>query len=93
MIVEVLSPTTEGYDRGEKFEHYRTFPSLRHYVLVTTGRDHVDHFRRNEDGSWTLRALGPGDTVVLDAIDATLSVDAIYEGVQATRSPAPGSPG
>jgi Uma2 family endonuclease len=54
LVVEVLSPSTEAYDRGKKFEHYRRIPSLREYVLVSQEAPHVEHFLRNEDRTWTL---------------------------------------
>lgn len=85
LVVEVLSPTTEAYDRGQKFEHYRSFPSLRHYVLVSTGRARVEHYCRNDDGTWTLRACGPGEGTELAGLDVRLAVDALYDGVEAAR--------
>lgn len=88
VIVEVLSPSTEAYDRGEKFEDYQTFDSLRDFVLVSTGRSHIDHYARNSDGSWTLRSCGPGQAFTLTGCDVTIAVDAIYEGVEAVREPA-----
>ena len=88
LLVEVLSPSTEAYDRGEKFEHYQTFASLRDYVLVATGRNHIDHYARSADGSWALRGFGPGDRFTLSGVDVTLSVDAIYAGVEAIRETA-----
>ena len=57
VIVEVLSPSTEAYDRGTKFEHYRRLPSLREYVLVATDHVSIDHFVREPDGRWTLREV------------------------------------
>jgi Uma2 family endonuclease len=55
LIVEVLSPSTEGYDRGKKFELYRTIPTFREYLLVHQDRPHVEHYSRQDDGSWLLR--------------------------------------
>lgn len=101
VIVEVLTPSTEAYDRGEKFDDYQTLDSLADYVLISTGRNHVDHYARNADGSWTLRSCGPGQTFTLTGCDATIAVDAIYEGVDAVREAvtavgeraSPGEPG
>lgn len=54
LIVEVLSPSTELFDRGEKFRHYRRIPSLRHYLVIAQDRVHVEHFRRVGEGFlWT----------------------------------------
>ncbi len=55
LIVEVLSPSTENYDRGKKFELYRTMESFRGYLIVHQDRRHVEHYSRQEDGSWLLR--------------------------------------
>ncbi|MDY0330944.1 MAG: Uma2 family endonuclease [Thiomonas sp.] len=54
LIVEVLSPSTEGHDRGDKFAAYRLLPSLQAVVFVAQGQPHVEAFTRNADGSWTL---------------------------------------
>jgi Uma2 family endonuclease len=53
--VEVLSPSTEGYDRSKKFELYRTIPSLCEYLLVHQDRPRVEHYSRQDDNSWLLR--------------------------------------
>jgi Uma2 family endonuclease len=55
LIVEVLSPSTEGYDRGEKFAWYRTIPSFREYLLIDQERPHVEHYSKRDDGDWYLR--------------------------------------
>ena len=57
-IVEVLSDSTEAYDRGAKFEQYRRLESLHDYVLVAQDRVHIEHFARDEDGSWVLTEIG-----------------------------------
>ena len=82
VIVEVLSPSTEGYDRGAKFERVRALESLRHYILVAQDRAVIDVFTLQADGAWALRTYRAGDSFRLDAIDVELSVDAIYEGVE-----------
>ncbi|XYH98155.1 Uma2 family endonuclease [Sorangium sp. So ce1128] len=80
VLVEVLSDSTEGYDRGEKFAHYRRIPSLKEYVLVSQEHRRIEVFRRNEDNSWTLYEAGPGERARLASIDAALAVDEIYRG-------------
>lgn len=85
VLVEVLSPTTEMYDRGGKFELYRRLPSLRDYLLVNQDRNLVEHFARNDDGSWTFRACGDGETLRLTGADVELSVAEVYADVQALR--------
>src|SRR5262249_47650969 len=54
VITEVLSDSTKDYDRGEKFEHYRSIPSFTEYVLVAQDRYHVEHHVRQSDGRWLL---------------------------------------
>ncbi len=81
LIVEVLSDSTESYDRGAKFEHYQTLPSLQEYLLVDPRRVHVDVFRREGDG-WKLRAYGAGATLDLASVGATLAVDELYRKVR-----------
>lgn len=77
-IFEVLSDSTEAYDRGDKFAHYRTIPSFVDYVLASQKRVQVEHFHRQEDGSWKLVVLGPGDRLVLPSIECELAVDELY---------------
>lgn len=82
VLVEVLSPSTEGYDRGAKFERVRALESLRHYVLVAQDRAVVEVFTLQADGAWALRSYRAGDTFPLPALGIELSVDSIYEGVE-----------
>jgi len=78
VIVEVLSDASEAYDRGDKFALYRALPSLRDYVLVSQKTMLVEHFHREDDGSWRLRALGPGDVLALGSIDARVAIESLY---------------
>src|SRR5580692_2698091 len=64
LIVEVLSPSTEGYDRGKKFELYRTIPSFREYLVVHQGNVHVEHYSKQDDGSWVLRDYADGSFTI-----------------------------
>ncbi|XXT19861.1 Uma2 family endonuclease [Sorangium sp. So ce429] len=80
VLVEVLSDSTEAYDRGEKFAHYRRIPSLKEYVLVSQAHRRIEVFRRNEDNTWTLYEAGPGERARLASIDGALAVDEIYRG-------------
>jgi Uma2 family endonuclease len=81
VIVEVLSESTEAYDRGEKFAHYRRLDSLREYVLVAQDRIRVEHYRR--DGQqWILSEISdPDATLDLASIDCRAGLAAIYEKV------------
>jgi len=81
VVSEVLSPSTEGYDRGEKFAHYRECPSVEAYILVATERRAIDVYLRQEQAPWEVRAYGPGDEVALTSVGARLPLDAVYAGV------------
>lgn len=78
LIVEVLSDGTEKFDRGEKFEGYRSIPSLRHYLMVSSQRVLVEHYTRADDDAWLLRGYGAGDTVHVQRPDLALAVDDLY---------------
>jgi Uma2 family endonuclease len=79
LIVEVLSDSTEAYDRGEKFAHYRRIPSLREYVLVSLHQPRIESFVKNEQGVWMLNEAGAGGVLGLAALEGVgLDVDLIY---------------
>lgn len=77
LLVEVLSPSTEAYDRGEKLEHYKTMSSLREVVLVAHDTRRIDLVTRQDDGSWRTTSAAAGETVAL-ALGIELPVDAVY---------------
>lgn len=79
VVVEVLSASTESYDRGDKWEAYQRLASLTDYLLVAQGSVRVEHYRRETDGSWRYRVLEAGEVVTL-ANGATVAIDAIYDG-------------
>lgn len=79
VVVEVLSGTTEQYDRGLKWESYQRLESLTDYLLVSQTEARIEHYRRGADGDWTYRAVEGGGRVEL-ASGVTLDVDAIYSG-------------
>lgn len=78
VVVEVLSPSTEAYDRGAKAAHYRRLESLKEYVLVSQVEPRVEVQRLNERGIWELHFFGPGQRVELTSLGIALPVDAIY---------------
>lgn len=83
LLIEVLSPSTEAYDRGGKFAVYRTLPSLRKYVLVAQDRLSVEVFARQQGGRWLLSAFGTlDDKVELDSIQCRIPVRDIYDKVR-----------
>jgi Uma2 family endonuclease len=82
VLIEVLSDSTEAYDRGKKFEHYRTIPSLKHYILIAQDRYSIDCFTWTPDGSWSLTASQSATgTIELAAIDSQLSAAEVYDKV------------
>lgn len=82
LIVEVLSESTEAFDRGTKFEHYRKIPSLVAYLLVSQDKPLIEVYTRNDDGTWTLTEARPPGEVRIDALDCRLSVAEIFAGVR-----------
>jgi len=82
VIIEVLSPSTERYDRGEKFAHYRRLESLQEYVLITQDVWRIDHYRRDGD-SWVLTEVSaPDASLVLPSLSCTLALNDIYDRVE-----------
>jgi len=83
LIVEVLSPSTEAYDRGVKFAHYRYLPGLQEYLLIDIQTRSVDLYRKGDDGLWVLRPYGANDTVELASVGLNLPVEeVIFEDVE-----------
>lgn len=78
ILVEVLSPSTEEYDRGEKLQHYRTISSLEHYVLVAQDARSVESWTREGD-AWTRAVLTEADMLELPAVGATLGIRTLYD--------------
>jgi len=82
VIVEVLSPSTEGYDRGAKFAHYQRIASLAEYVLVSQDEPRVDHYRRLETGQWILTVSeGAAAVVSFPALGCEVPLSEIYENL------------
>jgi Uma2 family endonuclease len=82
LIVEVLSESTEAYDRGDKFAHYRKLASLTQYVLITQTKPHVGHYVRQADHRWLLaEADSLSDSVHLPSIDCHLALAEVYDKV------------
>lgn len=81
VIVEILSKSTEDYDRGTKFVHYRTLPSLAEYLLVAQDRVHVEHYRHQSEG-WLLTETDRREDVIdLPSVGARLALADIYDEV------------
>ncbi|MBF2047712.1 MAG: Uma2 family endonuclease [Leptolyngbya sp. IPPAS B-1204] len=82
LIVEVLSDSTEAFDRGDKFADYQTIASLQEYVLINSKRQRVECFRRNQEGLWVLQFYNPEqETIQLKSLDFETTFAALYEDV------------
>ncbi|NEP38488.1 MAG: Uma2 family endonuclease [Okeania sp. SIO2G4] len=83
IIIEVLSRSTESYDRGQKFEYYRRVNSLREYILIDQYRYYVEQFSKTEDGKWWLSEYeGDGAILSLSSVEFQISLSDIYENVE-----------
>jgi len=81
LVVEVLSPTTQAFDRGDKFADYRTRETLQEYILINQERVSVECFRRNFEGLWVLYPYSVGEEIHLASVDFRCPISAIYEAV------------
>jgi Uma2 family endonuclease len=82
VIIEVLSATTENYDRGLKFRRYQTIPSLQEYILISQYTPRVERFLRQPDGQWLLiRLESLGDILELPSIGCSLALEDLYDKV------------
>jgi Uma2 family endonuclease len=88
VIVEVLSDSTEAYDRGKKFENYRQMPSLREYLLVGQKGPRIEQFVRQENEQWLMReAAGLEATLALPSLDIKISLAEVFAGVEFVPAP------
>lgn len=82
VIIEILSESTEAYDRGKKFEHYQSLESLREYVLISQDPYRVEQYVRQDDRTWTYSEFHQAEEIVhLPTIDCTLPLKDIYAKV------------
>jgi len=81
VIIEVLSPSTASYNRGDKFKYYRQITSLQEYVLVDTEEIAIEVYGRGEGKMWRYYAYGAGDAIALTSIEFECPIELLYEGV------------
>jgi Uma2 family endonuclease len=86
-IFEVLSPSTEGYDRGDKFKMYRGISSLKECVLISQSSRRVECFRRQPSGAWLMTSYQEGEVLELEAAGCRIPVDELYEGIELEDEP------
>jgi Uma2 family endonuclease len=87
LIVEVLSSTSEAYDRGKKFEKYRRNPSLVDYVLVSSEEIAIDIYHKNNAGDWMILSYREGDQVELKSIGLMVPIEQFYEEIVFDETP------
>lgn len=83
LIIEILSDTTEAYDRGKKFENYRELESLKEYVLVSQKHMKIEKFQKQSDGKWLLTEEGePEKSMELFSINCSLNLNEVYRNIK-----------
>ena len=83
VIFEVLSKSTQGYDRGQKFEHYRALDSLQEYITIAQDRVHVEHHARQNDNRWLLTEMNASDAVLrLPSLGCEILLTDVYEDIE-----------
>ncbi len=82
LIIEVLSPSTSGYDRGDKFRYYRSIPQLNQYLLVSQGEILIESYSKTSENNWLLQEYTQARGIIsLDSLGISLNLADIYEGV------------
>jgi len=81
LIIEVLSESTEAFDRGDKFIDYQTIETLQEYLLISTKQKRIDYFQRTSEGNWLLKYRSDNESLTLQTINSKISVSTIYEDV------------
>jgi len=82
LVVEVLSPTTQAYDRSQKFALYRRIPALQEYILVDPDTRRVEGFRRGADGLWVLHDMSDGDTMEAACLGLRVPLAEVFAGIE-----------
>lgn len=82
LLIEILSDSTESYDRGKKFQHYRSIESLQEYVLVSQNEARIEKYIRQGDGFWVLsEAVGIESSIMFESIDCPISLAEVYDKI------------
>jgi Uma2 family endonuclease len=89
LIIEVLSPSTEAYDRGDKFTYYKSIPGFREYLLIAQHRPHITHYVKSDTGKWDYEETNDlSSSIYLPTIDCTLALSEVYREVAFGQTPA-----
>jgi len=87
LVYEVLSPSSEAYDRGDKFTHYKSIASLKEYLLVAQHRPHITRYAKRDDGEWSYGEINAlGGIIYLSSLDLTLKLSDVYQDVDFDKS-------
>jgi Uma2 family endonuclease len=89
LLIEVLSATTEAYDRGGKFRMYRNNPVLQDYLLVSSTTIEMDLYHKKDTGEWIIINYKEGDTVELKSINLNFPIEQVYRGLDLTPESTP----
>lgn len=82
LIVEVLSPITENFDRGDKFQDYQQIPTLMEYLLISQDKIQVECFRRDSQNNWQFQTYKKGEILNLISVDFSCKIEELYEDVE-----------
>jgi Uma2 family endonuclease len=83
LIIEVLSSSTEAYDRGDKFTHYKSIESFTEYLLIAQARPHITHYVRQRDGAWSYEEVNDlAGALKLATLDCQIKMRDVYEEVE-----------
>lgn len=82
VVFEILSPSTEMYDRGIKFQRYRAIPSLQEYILVGQNQRRIEQFTRGANYTWTMRDYQGGDELMINALGVSIPLSQIYHQIE-----------
>ena len=83
VIIEILSPSTKNYDRGQKFMLYRAIPVLKEYILIDSESIHAEHFAINKEGLWQLKEHNnPEEKIIIESVNVQLMLQDVYEGTK-----------
>ncbi|MDX2040880.1 MAG: Uma2 family endonuclease [Acidobacteriota bacterium] len=82
LIIEILSPSTEAYDRGDKFTYYKSIPSFCEYLLIAQHRPHISQFIKQSDGTWLFHEYNSlADTIRLQSLSCEMTLSEIYQDI------------
>jgi Uma2 family endonuclease len=82
LVIEVLSPSTQAYDRSQKFALYRRLTSLREYLLIDPDTRRVEAFRRTPDDQWTFHDMSGDEAMAIPSIDAQIPLATVFDGIE-----------